>query len=134
MRSTQNLKKSSSWFWRLLSKSADLSKPQGRFFKILCASQRVRTLSVGRGNLISEGIFNLVRKKINKITITHQPKVKKLMIVILFNLNQIENTFWNYVTYILLTWSIHLNNCKYAFSVAYLEILKRAAFLRVNFV
>ena len=32
MRSTHNLKKSSSWFWRLLSKSADLSKPWGRFF------------------------------------------------------------------------------------------------------
>ena len=27
LRSTHNLKKSSSWFWRLLSKSADLSKP-----------------------------------------------------------------------------------------------------------
>ena len=27
MRNTHNLKKSSSWFWRLLSKSADLSKP-----------------------------------------------------------------------------------------------------------
>ena len=42
MRSTHNLKKSSSWFWCLLSKSADLSKPWGRFFQILC----VRTLCV----------------------------------------------------------------------------------------
>ena len=32
LRSTHNLKKISSWFWRLLSKSADLSKPWGRFF------------------------------------------------------------------------------------------------------
>ena len=45
MRSTHNLKKSSSWFWRLLSKSADLSKPWGRFFQILCVSQKVRTLT-----------------------------------------------------------------------------------------
>ena len=37
-------KKSSSWFWRLLSESADLSKPWGRFFQILCVSQKVRTL------------------------------------------------------------------------------------------
>ena len=44
MRSTQNLKKSSLRFWRLLSKSADLSKPWGRFFQILCVSQKVRTL------------------------------------------------------------------------------------------
>ena len=44
MRSTHNLKKTSSWFWRLLSKSADLSKPWGRFFQILCVSQKVRTL------------------------------------------------------------------------------------------
>ena len=40
----QNLKKSSSWFWRLLNNSADLSKPWGRFFQILCVSQKVRTL------------------------------------------------------------------------------------------
>ena len=44
LRSTDNLKKSSSWFWRLLSKSADLSKPWGRFFQILCVSPKVRTL------------------------------------------------------------------------------------------
>ena len=44
MRSTDNLKKSSSWFWSLLSK-ADLSKPWGRFFQILCVSQKVRTLT-----------------------------------------------------------------------------------------
>ena len=37
-------KKSSSWFWHLLSKSADLSKPWGRFIQILCVSQKVRTL------------------------------------------------------------------------------------------
>ena len=43
MRST-HLIKSSSWFWHLLSKSADLSKPWGRFFQILCVSQKVRTL------------------------------------------------------------------------------------------
>ena len=43
MRSTHNSKKkSSSWFW--LSKSADLSKPWGRFFQILCVSQKVRPL------------------------------------------------------------------------------------------
>ena len=36
--------KSSSWFWCLPSKSADLSKPWGRFFQILCVSQKVRTL------------------------------------------------------------------------------------------
>ena len=40
-----NFKKSSSWFRRLLSKSADLSKPWGRFFQILSASQKVRTLT-----------------------------------------------------------------------------------------
>ena len=40
MRGTHNLKKSSSWFWRLLSKSADLSKPWGRFFQILCALRK----------------------------------------------------------------------------------------------
>ena len=39
-------KKYSSWFWRLLSKSADLSKPCGRFFQILCVSQKVRTLLI----------------------------------------------------------------------------------------
>ena len=37
-------KKSSLLFWRLLSKSADLSKPWGRFFQILCVSQKVRAL------------------------------------------------------------------------------------------
>ena len=42
LRNTQNLKKSSLWSWRLLSKSADLSKPWGRFFQILCVSQKVR--------------------------------------------------------------------------------------------
>ena len=44
LRSRHNLKKCSSWLWRLLSKSADLSKPWGRFFQILCVSQKVRTL------------------------------------------------------------------------------------------
>ena len=44
MRSIHNLKKSSSWFWYLLSKSADLSKPWGRFYQILCVSQKVLTL------------------------------------------------------------------------------------------
>ena len=48
MRSTHNLKKSSSWFWNLLSKSADLSKPWGRSFQILCVSQKVRTLLPNR--------------------------------------------------------------------------------------
>ena len=41
-------KKSSSWFWRLQSKSADLSKPWGRLFQILCVSQKVRTFLKGR--------------------------------------------------------------------------------------
>ena len=36
---------SSSWFWRLLSKSAGLSKPWGRFFQILCVSLKVQTLA-----------------------------------------------------------------------------------------
>ena len=31
-------------FWCLLSKSADLSKPWGRLFQFLCASQKVWTL------------------------------------------------------------------------------------------
>ena len=44
LRSAHNLKKKSSWFWRLVSKSADLSKPWGRLFQILCVSQKVRTL------------------------------------------------------------------------------------------
>ena len=34
----------SSWFWHWLSKSADLSKPWGRFFQILYVSQKVWTL------------------------------------------------------------------------------------------
>ena len=38
-------KKSSSWFWHLLSKSADLSKPTGRFLEILRVSQKVRILT-----------------------------------------------------------------------------------------
>ena len=46
LRSVHNLKKSSSYFWRLLSKSADLSNPWGRFFRILCISQKVRTLLI----------------------------------------------------------------------------------------
>ena len=55
MRSTHNLKKSSSWFWCLLSKSADLSKPCGRFFQIFCVSQKFRTLKKGtqRSSMIS---------------------------------------------------------------------------------
>ena len=44
MRSTHNLKKNSCWFWCLLSKSAELSKPWGRFIQILCVSQIFRTL------------------------------------------------------------------------------------------
>ena len=47
MRSTHNLKKKSSWFWRLLTKSAHLSKPWGRFFHILCVSQKFQTLPRG---------------------------------------------------------------------------------------
>ena len=46
MRSTRNLNRSSLWFWRLLSKLADLSKPWGRFFQVLCVSQKVRTLKI----------------------------------------------------------------------------------------
>ena len=38
-------KRPSSWFWHLLSKSADLTNPWGRFFQILFVSQKVRTLS-----------------------------------------------------------------------------------------
>ena len=45
LRSTHDLKKSSSRFWRLLNKSADFSKPWGRFFQILFVSQNVRTLT-----------------------------------------------------------------------------------------
>ena len=41
-------KKSSLWFWGSLSKSADLSKPWGRSFQILCVSQKVRTLLPNR--------------------------------------------------------------------------------------
>ena len=37
-------KKSSSWFWRLLSKSPYLPKPWERFLQIFCVSQKVRTL------------------------------------------------------------------------------------------
>ena len=62
MRSTHNLKKSSSWFWRLLSKSADLSKPWGRFFQILCVSQKVRTLSVKSTVKISSFFVSFFRK------------------------------------------------------------------------
>ena len=39
-RSTHNLKKSSSWFWCFLSKSADFSKPRGSFFSnFVCFSE-----------------------------------------------------------------------------------------------
>ena len=38
--------KFSSWFWRLQSKSADLSIPRGRFFQIWCVSQKVGTLLI----------------------------------------------------------------------------------------
>ena len=43
-RSTHNSKKSSLWFWHLLIKSADLSKPWGRFSQMLCVSQKVWSL------------------------------------------------------------------------------------------
>ena len=43
LRKTQNLKKSSSWFWRLLSKCQNHEED---FFQILCASQKVRTLPI----------------------------------------------------------------------------------------
>ena len=66
MRSTHNLKKSSSWFWHLLSKSADLSKPWGRFFQILCVSQKVRILI---GVLINFSIPKLMFCKIAKLFI-----------------------------------------------------------------
>ena len=40
LRSTHNLKKYSWWFWCLLSKSADLSKPRRRFFSnFVCFSE-----------------------------------------------------------------------------------------------
>ena len=44
MRSTHNLKKIFLMVLTLISKSADLSKPWGRFFQILWVSQKVRTL------------------------------------------------------------------------------------------
>ena len=49
-------KKSSSWFWHLISKSADLSKPWGRFFQIMCVSQKVLTL-------MTQGINKLPKSK-----------------------------------------------------------------------
>ena len=42
LRSTHNLKKSSSWFVHLLSKRPN--HEEGGFFQILCAPQKVRTL------------------------------------------------------------------------------------------
>ena len=45
LRRTHNLKEFSSWFWRLLSKSADLSKPWGKFLQILDFSTHFCDLS-----------------------------------------------------------------------------------------
>ena len=46
MRSTHNLKKSSSWFWCLLSKSADLSKNIRKFFSnFMCFSVSLNFIS-----------------------------------------------------------------------------------------
>ena len=45
MRRPQNVKKISLLFWRLLSKSADLSKQEGDFFKFLWPFQKSWTLA-----------------------------------------------------------------------------------------
>ena len=65
LRIIHNLKKSSSWFWLLLSKSADLSKPWGRFFQILFVSQKVQTLAEIQNYTLTRGeLFCTLRSEI----------------------------------------------------------------------
>ena len=93
MRSTNNSKKSSSWFWRLLSKSADLSKPWGRFFQILCVFQKIQTVNTSEYRfLITYFSINLM-----KTDIVQCCSVKASLV----SLHQIHQTgLWNTSTLI----------------------------------
>ena len=101
LRSTQNLKKSVRTMRKI-------------FPNFVCFSESPNFIS-GQRQFNLRRYFQYGPQKINKITITHRPKVKKLMIVISYNLNQIENTFWNYVVphsrTILVFWIVNMLRC-----------------------
>ena len=94
MRSSHNLKKPSLWFWSLQSKSADLSKQWGRFFQILCVSQKVQTLPAKHNKIFLKTLWKFKLFWFSwwakNLTLTHQQPTKILWIMFYEILNKLS--------------------------------------------